>query len=381
MIKSNSLTCPSKDYDFYTIPFPARAFFKSQRKRYIFSQLEKLHPCFSDDCSFDTHFRIEKSGLKADIVVMQKYRLAEYKANKSRLFFKELKHHEFFQERKRRYLFWILAALIFPLFFLLPVNKEKPVQILPAENPHLPDTVPNEEPPLILQLLPLISSHAASLSDFSWSFDGYIESASMYLKGVFPEELQAFPSLSFSPVTFQGQSPLMTITFSRSSRGQASISQPGHHLNPASLRQIILQNNLVLIEESVRPASIKLQVENNQSAALAGLLEYFKEKNLCMNQIKIKSSRSQLTLELFFTDYLLYDLTEFYEGLIQNINVFFPREKITAKEMSGGGEPRGLQKPLAQTLQKPLNKVGQILKPDGSIETYYKDENGKIIKR
>ena len=93
--------CSKDDYDFYTIPFPVKVIFNRQKNRYISSQLEKLHPCFSDDCSYDSHLRLKKSGLIADVVVMQKFKVAEYKANKRKLYVQELKHHQFFADKKK----------------------------------------------------------------------------------------------------------------------------------------------------------------------------------------------------------------------------------------------------------------------------------------
>ena len=83
--KSNALRCSPDYYDFYSIPFPVKAVGRIQKNKYICAQLEKLHPCFSDDCCFDSKLRISNRGLQADVVVMQKFRLAEYKSQNHHL--------------------------------------------------------------------------------------------------------------------------------------------------------------------------------------------------------------------------------------------------------------------------------------------------------
>ena len=46
------------------------------------------------------------------------------------------------------------------------------------------------------------------------------------------------------------------------------------------------------------------------------------------------------------------------------------------QEMFSQTEPPQTAQP-----QQTLLKIGQIIKPDGYVITWYKDENGKIIKR
>ena len=98
-MKNNAVKCSCEDYDFYTIPVPVKAVLNRNKKHYISSQLEKLHPCFSDDCSFDTHLHLKKTGIKADVVVMQKLKLAEYKSKNKRLYIEEQKAALLFRGR------------------------------------------------------------------------------------------------------------------------------------------------------------------------------------------------------------------------------------------------------------------------------------------
>ena len=121
LMKTNAVNCSVNDYDFYTIPLPVKTLLHRQKDRYIGSQLEKLHPCFSDDCSFDSHLSLGKKGLNADVVVMQKYKVAEYKALYKRMFVQERKHIQFFAGNKcmRRGVVAVvgLLMLVFALVF------------------------------------------------------------------------------------------------------------------------------------------------------------------------------------------------------------------------------------------------------------------------
>ncbi len=68
-----------KDFESYEIILPFSAIAGKRRKQYLCSELEKMHPCFSDEFAFDSAVKkISRKGLCAEVVVMNKYRLAEY---------------------------------------------------------------------------------------------------------------------------------------------------------------------------------------------------------------------------------------------------------------------------------------------------------------
>lgn len=45
------------EYDRYLIPMPFSKLLGERKKKYIFSELEKRHPCFSNKFCFDSRFR------------------------------------------------------------------------------------------------------------------------------------------------------------------------------------------------------------------------------------------------------------------------------------------------------------------------------------
>ena len=69
-----------KDYECYSLRVPWKLSFGRRRKNFLFGELEKMHPCFSNECRFDSRLKLSKSGIKTDVVVMSGLKLAEYKA-------------------------------------------------------------------------------------------------------------------------------------------------------------------------------------------------------------------------------------------------------------------------------------------------------------
>ena len=68
----------SSDYEFYRILLPWKTVF-SKHRNYIAEELEKRHPRFSGSCCYDARYCLEKKNLMAEIVVMEKASLAQYR--------------------------------------------------------------------------------------------------------------------------------------------------------------------------------------------------------------------------------------------------------------------------------------------------------------
>ena len=97
------------DYEKYQLVLPYRFLFGRKRQRFIYSELEKLHPCFSGEFCFDSNMRkVCKKGFVSDVMVIHKNKLAEYEAKRSLtavgmgritgtgFFVNSSRHHRFF---------------------------------------------------------------------------------------------------------------------------------------------------------------------------------------------------------------------------------------------------------------------------------------------
>ena len=68
-----------KDFEKYSILLPFVAAYGKHRKQYLCAELEKVHPCFSDEFCFDSSVKkITRKGFSTDVFVMNKATLAEY---------------------------------------------------------------------------------------------------------------------------------------------------------------------------------------------------------------------------------------------------------------------------------------------------------------
>ncbi len=383
--------CSSEDYDFYTIPFPVKEFLNN-KDRYICSQLEKLHPCFSDDCSYDSHLRLEKSGLIADVVVMQKFKVAEYKANKQKLYVPERRHHQFFTNKKKNALLFGTSVFIVILLFVLAVyskslfNKKQTEDFAPKELP-VSEQVPSAASThkfFTPQLLSQIINSGGSIKDFTWSYDCYNEKMSTVVYGLYPEQIEDVSNeINISPVSFKESAPVMTINFIQKNISSAANSAPEYSSFKNDFRSLILLNKVIIIEETVNPYGIKLSAARNNPESLRKLINYIQQKNKNLSYIKISSNSSSINVELIFAQMIFDNQTDFFQSILNCLD-HLVLEK-TSQNVAAIDEP--LPQEDAVSVQNnisniaPRKKLGQIIKPDGSVIQYYKDEKGKIIQR
>ena len=116
MQKSNVIK--KNDFEKYELEIPFISMAGKKHRQFVCSELEKRHPCFSDEFAFDSVVkRISRKGLSEDVYVVNKYKLAEYENRRSfpgiGFYLENLKHrHRLFIERKWKLTFWSLIAAL-----------------------------------------------------------------------------------------------------------------------------------------------------------------------------------------------------------------------------------------------------------------------------
>lgn len=133
------------DYERYTIPFSLNYFLPKARKKYIWEELEKQHPCFSEDCCYFYKDKIGKKGVFSDVIVMGKAKLAEYKGKCKKLYMEDKESKKFlpfslFEKRggKRIFLAVLLICCIVSVYVIAKsgkkINKENEYLEIVEEN-------------------------------------------------------------------------------------------------------------------------------------------------------------------------------------------------------------------------------------------------------
>lgn len=384
------IQCDSKDYDFYTFAFPLKAFYGGRRNKYIFGQLEKMHPCFSDNCCYDYKLRLEKKKLKADVVVMQKYRLAEYKNRHQKIRVAEKPGTVFFKSEKHSGLFMGLVLLLLLavfLFFVLPKKEKQKVGQAAPETETFEDREDLYELPCQKAALLLENAEKlGGLSDyFTWESDGFTEKLSLSLKKVYPEEIQAFlPEAVFSSVKFNstpdGSIPAMTVQLNQ--RVRNGFEQKQNQYDKVYFRNFLQseKEEALIMEECVKPDAIKFSLKGDLKNKTERLLAVIDEKEISVSSLVIKKQADEIFFEIVFSDMKLTNQSLLIKRLMQGVNLFF--EEMLEEEREESPVQDQEQKAAADALpREQMTLLGKIIHEDGSVIEYYKNRLGKIIKK
>ncbi len=379
--------CQTNDYDFYTIPFPLRQLGRKKRYAYLYKELEKRHPCFSDDSCFDSKLRLEKKGLMADVVVMQKYTLADYKSNGRKICISERKGSCFFKNKGalKIYSFLFLAFfLIFLLtgFFLHPKKSEPQSLGTAVSEAILKEKIilPLEE---IKNLLAGINKLEGRVDSFFWKADGFNQQTILSLEGIFPEELQPLFSqtapadIKYSSLSFASAIPQMTIELNQRIRLPPAMETVKDKKDDRALvRNWLLKEGVEVLEESLAPPSLKFQLssQKNEIFFLEKMLDFFIKEEMAFSSLLIKKENQNLYMELNFASYDYDPDRELLKALKENALIFFREKNMPVKKETLSS----FDKSVKQEGNQEMSLIGKIIYPDGKSYEFYKNKEGKI---
>ena len=404
-----------RDFERYEIVIPFSHLAGKRRKQFLCSELEKMHPCFSDEFAFDSTIKkISRKGILQDVFVMNKYKLAEYERNRSVagsgfLLETDKQGRRLFVEKKWKLLlgvilFCLIIGLITAIFFLL--SSESKITDLVSENNTVSDskflvnenttaksleTVSsgNDELNLTLEkdFFSVVSLLKGKIIQFDWNLEQsknvLVRKMNALVKGVYPEQFSELSNSAVNKVIYEDGIPKMTVsfteTFSYDGKSEDE-NKPGSNSDfNKAFRNLLQEHNAILKEENAPPYHIEFvcdditgQEKNTLIEKLAALIS---EDNRYITSISINQSgnnqlRFGMSIESEKGGMPGFDL-----GLISHqMNLFLtaakkPESKRNASEITVNGEDN--QKTNYQ-------KIGEIRKSDGNLYVFYKNEDGKI---
>lgn len=233
-----------KDLEKYEVVIPFFDIAGKRKKQFLSSELEKLHPCFSDEFAFDSGIKkISKKGMLADVLVVNKYKLAEYEqrrrfsgkgfflerdlsAPKPRVSCPRVLQKRFFVSPKWRLTYFSLAVcllvvicgIIFGAFSgsWLSKNKKEAFQVSletslsqsagdsdfedfadfadSADSADSSDSLSLSE--VFFECVSSARPSAGAISLFEWSVQGFTEKLGASLSGLYPENLEGMKKVS-----------------------------------------------------------------------------------------------------------------------------------------------------------------------------------------
>ena len=425
--KNRKCVVKNSDYETYWIPIPFGSFLGKQKNKFLYGELEKRHPCFSDDYLFCSKTFLKNRKLESKVFVMDKMKLAEYKL--------QYPKGQFVSEDKRKIpLFYqsqhgkkigilILFAILIISFFQIVKNKK----LHTLENNLIVDTViESEEEKITLPdnfnfilndececLFEIINCNKSAIKSFCWEYSNFYERFDVSVNSVFPEVvLDSLPESKISNVNYYENKPSFNLTYEKKNviEGLENENQKENNEIIQNVRNLLLENKCTLIEETVNPRVFRFNLTVKQKDFMHFQKEnlfirlghfLYKEKIMLelfsFNCKKIEENAVLFDVAIRFGEYKIGESVQFIqedensknicEFIGKNIEPFFAEIILDAKKSKrtndkvSGGKSNFVEK--REKLNNPVvvkDRIGEIKNKDGSITIFYKSKENKILK-
>ena len=386
-----------RDFERYEILLPFSAAAGKRKKQYLCSELEKRHPCFSDEFAFDSSLKkIRKNGLSESVFVVNKYKLAEYEGRRhfSGIGF-------FTEDNVRRRLFvktrWrlsycaavicliiLLTGSVYRVFMNVLKNSKESGKTELVDNSDMNGISDNSGAsdvsvcPAEIILLETVAQGDGKIIRFEWRIEGFSQITRATVKGLFPEKLNSSMGGVEGAVVYENGIPKTNVSYSTPfpQQNKSGLASP----NTAALRKIICEAGGILKEEKTSPYHVEFVCnlrEKSKSRKLFESLAEIIEREGCLvsflsvNQTGAEELRVGLSLDSIPVA-AGFDL----RLISDNLSLFSEETEPSSVPVFATTKPSAIQK----NDQIPNHKIGVIKKSDNSSVVFYKTPEGKLEK-
>lgn len=406
------------DYEKYQLVLPYRLLFGRKRKRFIYSELEKIHPCFSDEFCFDSDIcKVSKKGFVSDVMVIHKNTLAEYEAKRyesavginritgSGFFIDSCKRRRFFVNEKFKRMIVTLCFVFLMIFISLVlagvkrvagISKKENVQAFAFVEEQNVQTADDVEQNVAIVFRPgekffdSISAAGGRVLSFRWEMADGSEVLEAKIKGVFPEQLE---EMKMSAVNYENEQPVILVTDVRPAHSKGDFQKTGDMVCSSfdpefykNVRNVLSKNGAVLKEERLTPYLIRFSCnEKVLKTLLNGVAGCFADfgGEVCSIYIQAAGGSSSGTGAGDFEISIGGEEAALARGIelavvAENAEFFgeIKKSQLSVSQSRKQNSPvknDGLEKSEGQ-------KIGEIKTAEGSVIIFYKTSDGKIKK-
>lgn len=429
----NENVIKKNDFEKYEIIVPFKKIAGRRKVQFLCSELEKKHPCFSDEFTFDSVIKsFSRKGILQDVLVINKIKLAEYERKRSFSSFSgtgfcveneaslsDCKNsslvwkHRFFVNKKIKLLSAFITLFVLVIFLMsVFLSRREYLKLTLADNniheredfiqpelniekkDKLTEDMENSDP-VAISLFSKVSESNGKIKKFDWSIESRkgtaFEKMNAFVTGIFPENIEMF---SVDAVIYENRIPQMNISYSKElkSRGNSHTEKntedtliiaekekakiiPNSDFNK-SLRETLALYGAVLKEEKAPPYHITFIAEGEAVTDLTALLNDIAQLLLDADR-KITS----ISINPIQENNLCFGITienesakNFDLKLLADYLNLFPfqlNRQIQIKKQEG--------KVVAPEVNS--RTIGEIKKSDNTVVVFYKNEDGKINKK
>ena len=388
-MKSNVVN--KKDYELYLMNVPLTLFGK-KRRQFIKRELEKVHPCFSEQFSFDSKRCLRKGKVQTLIAVMDKVKILEYKRNKSAdLHLEGVKTGAMFEGHGKNIAFVLLVmvALSSVLGAVSSINGKKTrlektnvtegsYNYISEAQPVVPSGSSCKE--ILEGCLEKVRENNGEIKYISVEIEDSGENdfllMNLSLHKMFPEKIfsekinDEFLESSFSTVSYSDDEPSFDYSLKAKVKNESS-SVPDKN-QVAEIRSVI-DGCCLIREEDFVGAMFRCELREKNFTELI-------EKISSMENISLKGI-SLIKNNLGFDALLSFGDGHKDDGIAQSLlkysGLFVHENKKT--EVQAKRLPVNKRIVSGIKVNAGWEKVGRVVQKNGKTIVYYRDEENKII--
>lgn len=410
-MNQNNNVLKEKDFEKYDVILPFTSMFGKRKRQFFYSELEKLHPCFSDEFAFDNTFKkLTRKGLFEKLFVIRKNKLAEYEgrrkfAGSGFLVEEGKKGKRLFVNPRIKFALWtVIGCLLVGISGSLSgalagkaIKRQRNVQINVVRDSELSElhelTGPQEEDRqsagVIVestvseaQFFETVAKAGGKIDRFEWKIDGFVQSLDASVSGVYPEAFSAH-GFKLDTVVYKNSVPEIKVLFERKihKANEDSISLQTSFLQKnetfaQGIRSRILESGGILQKEVVQtnqPYKVEFicKADKKEEFLFNSLYDFLRDHKKTLTYVLFtKIDKSSLHVDLTIDELPLFNEDFDLKMLSKNLNLFF--DEIKSDNKSSNRIAAGLSKPDSYRV-----KIGEI-KKTGKTVVFYKNFEGKM---
>lgn len=385
------VTVIQRDFERYVFPVQIKQLISLGKKKLIFSELEKRHPCFTNDFCFDDRLSYSRSGLYADVIVIRRNKLLEYQkknGNSRGIYFENCSKRRF---RDFYFCLKILLFIVFVTSVLLLLGRnlwtEKneisgEVQEILIEEVN-DDIYMDENQKLYESLFGIVKQEKGKIEKLVWRVSGGKQIMDFAVSNIYPETLKGLipdtEQEEFSSVLYQNGLPQFHYSVKKHAVLNCSAKTETNSIYKKELRDLLEKKGCVILEENINPSFIRFT--SDDAEIFKEIENILRENEISIEEIQMDVG-NQRNKNVIQVKMILNELFEYKWGfrlgvLLENREIFFPEEKKKTGSLESKPEIKEREK---ASIPMDYKKIGEVKYETGTKVVFYKNDKGKILK-
>ncbi|MBQ6780217.1 MAG: hypothetical protein IJP62_03180 [Treponema sp.] len=361
------------DYEVYTMTLPFSVIRRQKRIVFVRRELEKRHPLFSERCCTDTRLLLRKGKLTAEVTVMDKLRLAEYRKRfpHKRLFLEGKPERAVFRHRSigagKKVALCLAIAIFVGVIARHYRTSEESVAVVPQKTEVAAVAVLLSPEKLLASVLSAVGKKSGRISSLKWQ-GGFCHFS---ISGCHPEDVAGEISCT---VSYSDNEPRFEISLPVALGNH--LPEGGEEKFVPFVRHALLENGLVVIGEQIGQKDVTIHLftaAENIATALKICAEQAELHGWHERELTVQNGENGCDIKAGFSAG-----AQFYAECSPFQTVAAYSSVFRQKPLELKVRPR-VHAQMVKVIAPVREKVGEIKRIDGAVFAYYRLGDGRIV--